>query len=956
MSTTEGRFSISFPKKQFIILVTAVGFKVYIIDSSLFNWSASQNIIDRLPTGIVLSHPDIIPGANQSPITIRNRITIIAHPHPLIILNGIPYHGDLSNINPNDIESMTVVKDAAASTQFGLHAANGVIVVTTKSSHYNKPVRISATANFTIGMKPNLSYVPYMSAADHIELTRSLFENGYYDNLLRNSPWYPFPPAVEILYREKIGLLTHADAEEALAALRTIDIRKDVRKYFYHPAIHQQYHAGVQGGNDIYHYNYSLGYDAAKGNLKGNSNTRFTLYIDHAIKAGKKGPEIFNTINYTQNIIDNNGIDLFNFKNPYENPVDGNGNSRSITDALNQTYKDSITQAAKLLNWDNKPLDEIGLGNNKTTTTAFHFTFGLRYHFLKKLDATVTFRQETETSKHINRHTEQSYFTRDLINSFSQIDSNGDVYRPVPLGAIVDRNFNKRNAGNISALLKYDALNDEKNTLTFNTEACIRHIRSNNQTQRDYGVIGNGPKAIVDHTTFFSTPYEPGIARQIPNINDSVQTREHYYSIYVNGVYTWRKRLQASFSYRKDESNIFGVQANMKRVPLLAVGISWDLSPKNYNSNRALSILRLRISDGNCSNASKSVSSLTGLQSVGSNPWNAPINAVINPPNPRLSWETVHISNIGLDFSLFKNRIWGTTEFFVKRGNDLLGMAPIDPTSGVSIFQGNVAAMKGHGLELVLNTRFGNKIFQWQSTTFMSYIRDKVTRYSIQRPSIWYYCDPRYINPMPGKPLFSMYSLPFHGLDPNTGDPIGYLANQPTKNYNAIIQSPDVSDLVYHGSATPTFYGSIRNILTWKKLELGFNIVWKAGYYIRKNSINYHAVINNEAVGHSDIAKRWQQPGDEDNTKIPSLRFPVDYSRDLFFNFSSALIEKGDHIRLQDIRLKYYFNKFELYIYSNNIGLLWKANRNDIDPDYPNGLPLPPQVSIGTKIELQNNR
>lgn len=918
------------------------------IDSSMFNWSSSQNIADRLPTGIVLNS-NTSNDAYQSPITIRNRITIIGYPHILVILNGVPFQGDLSNINPNDIESIEVIKDAAASTQYGLHAGNGVLIIVTKSGAYNTKTKLTATTNTTIGTKPNLSRVNFLNGAGHIEFIKDVFNSGYYDYLLNNVGWYPFSPIVTILHKQRQGLISANEAELALTNLSTTDIKSEARKYLYTTSVHQQYHIGIQGGDTLYRFNFSQGYDVAKWNLIGNNNTRLTTYFNHAIQLTKKGPEIYNIINLTQNSFNKNGLDIYNLQSANEKLADEQGNPLAVTTTLNQAYKDSLTKSGKLLNWNNKPLEEIALGNNKINNTALHVTFGLKYHFFKKLEANIAYRHETETSENINHHSLQSYFTRNTINTFTQFDSNGNIYRPVPLGAIIDRNTYTRNINNIIGQLKYEALNNKTNTLIFQAGTEIRHFRCSNRTERNYGVTRPGTKANVDNSTYFSTSYAPGITYQIPLIDDSIFTNEHYYSIYANGIYTWKKRLQASLSYRKDESNIFGVQANLKGIPLIAAGISWDF---DLTSQQLFSLLRVRLSDGYCSNASRSVSSLTGLQSLRVNAWNAPMNMIVNPPNPQLSWERVHISNIGFDFSLYDGLISGSTDFFTKRGVNLLGIAPIDPTSGFSTFPGNVAAMRGHGLEVTLNTKLGSKKFQWQNTTLMSIISDKVTTYYIQQPAIWYYCDPLYLNPVPGKPLFSMYSLHFRDIDAN-GNPIGAFANQSTKDYNSILLSPNLSDLIYHGPATPTFYGSFRNSIRWNKLELGINIVWKAGYYIRTSSVNYNAVIHGEAIGHSDIAMRWRQPGDELITKIPSLSFPIDHSRELFYNYSSALVERGDHIRLQDIRFTYNFNqKKSVYIYANNIGLLWKATRKPIDPDFVNNLTQPLQITIGTKIEL----
>jgi hypothetical protein len=929
--------------------------------SDLLNWVPATNLTGKLSiaAGVLGFNANTSDNVNQSPITIRNRITIYGNPHILVILNGFPYQGDINQINPNDVESITIVKDAAASTQQGLYAGNGVMLVNTKTGSYNHKPTITALANTTLGMTPDLYYLPHLNSKDHIEITRSLFENGYYDDLLRNASWSVIPPAVAIMQWSKLGVMSKTDAEAALNDLRNTDIRSQARKYLYQKSIRQQYHISSQGGGNSYHYYYSLGYDFNKLNLIGNSDTRLTNNLNNTFKLGTKGPEFTSNIYFSQSIKRNNGISMSNILFPYETLVDKHGNHAAVTRSLSQSYKDSINSTGTLLNWDYKPLDEIKSSNNKVTNSALHVKLDIKYNILKNLKADASYMNETEILEYQNLHSLQTYPTRDLINRYTQIDSSG-ISHPIPLGAITDKNTITRNVNNIKAQLKYTPVNNESNSLVFNAGTEIRHLTNRTDQRRFYGVTRNEPAPVIDYNTYYSMLYEPGITNRIPKINDHIDTIEHFYGVFANGVYTWKNKLNASISYRKDESNIFGVQANLKGVPLISAGLSWDISDENFYHARRSS-LRLRLSSGYCSNASQSYSSLTGLQNVGTNSWNAPINMITTPPNPLLSWETVHITNAGADFSLFNNKVWGTAEYFTKQSNNLLGLAPINPTSGIPVFQGNVAAMTGHGFEAVLNTKIGNKKFQWQSALQMSYVRDKVTRYFIKQPAIWYYCDSRFLNPIPGKPLYTIYSLAFRGLD-SLGDPVGYHNNNLTKDYNAILQSPDLTELVYHGSATPTFYGSFRNTFTWKRLELGFNILWKAGYYFRSTSVNYNAILNGTSIGHADFTKRWQKPGDELLTNIPSLRYPLDYSRDQFFNYSSALIERGDHIRLQDIRLTYHPNKkhrskfvrsiTELYGYANNLGLLWRANNIGIDPDFLNTIPMPLTITIGFKAEF----
>lgn len=116
------------------------------------------------------------------------------------------------------------------------------------------------------------------------------------------------------------------------------------------------------------------------------------------------------------------------------------------------------------------------------------------------------------------------------------------------------------------------------------------------------------------------------------------------------------------------------------------------------------------------------------------------------------------------------------------------------------------------------------------------------------------------------------------------------------------------------------------------------------------------------SAGHPDYSKRWQHPGDEKITHVPSLTLLPDYARDFFYNYSTDLIERGDHIRLQNIRLSYRIHQpdsrkqgqpgLEVFLYANNIGLLWKANDKGIDPDYINSIPEPRSISIGLKANF----
>jgi len=185
-------------------------------------------------------------------------------------------------------------------------------------------------------------------------------------------------------------------------------------------------------------------------------------------------------------------------------------------------------------------------------------------------------------------------------------------------------------------------------------------------------------------------------------------------------------------------------------------------------------------------------------------------------------------------------------------------------------------------------------------------------------------------------------------LDPNTGDPLGYIDGKPSNDYAKLVNPTSKTDLVYNGPGRPTYFGGLRNTFTWRRISLSANITYEMEFYFRRPSINYSnlfaGMLSNGNPGNSDFADRWQKPGDEARTNVPSLVYPANTNRDAFYSMASTLVEKGDNIRLQDIRISYLlpakengsslFKNIQVYCYLNNLGILWRANKYGLDPNY----------------------
>jgi hypothetical protein len=273
----------------------------------------------------------------------------------------------------------------------------------------------------------------------------------------------------------------------------------------------------------------------------------------------------------------------------------------------------------------------------------------------------------------------------------------------------------------------------------------------------------------------------------------------------------------------------------------------------------------------------------------------------------------------------------------------------------------NTANTRTRGVDLQLNSININGAFRWMTTLIFNHVTDKVTVYKEQPGNNEEFVSGVFgLNPLAGYPINSIFGFKWKGLD-NQGNPQGVLNGATNEDYAAILGSSGTGNLDFFGSATPTTFGSIRNTFSYGNVELSFNVSYKLNYYFRRASVNYSTLINGD-FQQADYALRWQNPGDELKTNVPSLIYPDDPNRDSFYQYSSVLVDRADQIRLQDIQINYTFTKSQfkslpfsnlnIYIYANNLGILWRANKQGLDPDVISGYPTPRTIAIGLKANF----
>lgn len=918
----------------------------------------SQQMIDRrISTDIVSRLADVVPGLminaisnsnSQTQLNIRGQSTLFARTEPLIVVDNFQFEGDVNNLNPSDIQSITVLKDAAAASIWGARAGNGVVVITTKSGLKNQRAKVGFTSNVNLFSNPDLFYKSVMGSADFIETEKKLFAQGFYSNNENSVLKGALTPVVELMIDARDGKKSLSDVNREIEYLKSIDYRNQLSKQFYQNPIQQQYNLTINGGQENQTYYLSASFDDNRSELRYNGYQRSSVLAKNSYELFSKNITLSMGVNYTKQVskLNNQGISVAQGTNayPYALLADENGNALGIQRNYRQSFKDGALNAG-LLDWNYRPLEEIALANNQTISQDLRMNLGLQTKTYGGFNGTLLYQFNTNKIEEINSQSPASYFVRDAVNNLTQITPNGDLLRPIPYGSIVDANRNNTTVNNFRGQLGYEK-QWEVHQLYGILGAELRQQDQLRYSNRLYGYDDvHATYKIVDYLNPFVRFVNPGSTAIIVNRDSEQQLADRTKSYYGNLAYSYKLKYLFNASARLDQSNIFGVDANQKGVPLWSLGIGWNIDKEDFFKINVLSLLKLRASFGYTGNVDRSLSAYTtaqynsGTGNINNSGTLLPYATVQNPPNPSLRWEKTRVINLGLDFVAKGNRFRGTLELYKKHGIDLIGNIPYSPSSGISTFRGNTASTMGKGIDLNLSSVNIKGDLTWMSDFLFSYAKDIVTDYQVKANAL-NYIQAAALNPLQGKPLYALYSYQWAGLDPVNGDPLGYLNGQVSAEYNKIIQAATPENLVYHGSARPLIFGSLRNTFVYKNLSLSVNFSYRLNYYFRAQSISYGSNLG--LGGHGDYARRWQKPGDELFTTVPSIPKISNSNRDAFYGQSAILIEKGDHIRLQEINLIYKLEKggffglknLQFLMNANQLGLIWKATKKDLDPDY----------------------
>ena len=949
-------------------------------------------------------------GVKKSPIvnlTIRGKNTLAApgvgadkslnSGQILVIIDGLPSPYTIDEINPDDVESINILKDAAAASIWGSRASNGVIVIKTKKGSYNKPVNISFNTNLNLSNKIDLFYKKFMSTSDFVDAQVQKYNSRYSfpveDPTDLFQPQTYLSPVEEIINDQRLGTLTEEQAKAKLDDLRDNDVRRDLNKYFLRKSLVQNYSLAVDGGSEKYAYRLSGGFSNTRNNTVPNSGSRFNLNYNASVRPIKQlslqAIIAYNDSKTTDQAGANRlvGNSINTGFNPYAVLADDQGNPLVVPRTYRPKYLQLLADhyGDKILDMGFKPLQDMNEGYYKTTTKNINLNLNANYQINPIFAANLTYGYTYGQNEEIELKGVNSYYTREIINIFTTREDYLDPYttlptplkKLIPLGGIYTPTFVKYNTQTLRGLLSVDKTWNEKHQLNAFAAVDVNQYYELRQFQQFYGYdektlkVNNSLPFGIEFNRLINDPINGLSSGTLPFIPAAIQDfKTRALSFSSNAAYTYDRRYTISASIRRDLSSISGPSTNRSAKPYLSYGALWNLGNEKFYALDWLPILQLRATygtNGNINPVNPSRPIITNLPAATFGGNLLPYATTSFVSNSELRPEKSSMLNLGLNFGMKNNRLSGSVDYFIRNTKDLITDGVLDPTTGYSLASYNSANLRSWGADVILNSiNLQTGKFSWTSNLTFSYNRVKILKL-LSANNIATASQFLGFDNVQGYDINRIAAYRWAGLDPQTGDPRGYDADEnilsvsgksdPAEVAKLLkIQSVPITSMHYFGSAVPVYFGALRNTFSYAGFSLTTAFQYKLGYYFRKNSsdlIRYNALFSDNTIGAAEYANRWMKPGDENITNVPSFTLPTSLERDNFYRFSEINVLKGDHIRFQEINISYAFRKTNffiknprIYVNVNNLGIVWRANKAGIDPDV-NDYPMPRTYGLG---------
>lgn len=960
----------------------------------------SQSDIDRSFTGTVTDRLEgKVPGlvtynnGDGQKMTIRGLGSFQANTQPLIVVDGLPIEGGIETVNAYDIENITVLKDAAASSIYGARAANGVIVITTKRALSDK-VSIDFNTDITLTEKNNYDNYGWATAAEIIELEKYNFDyvksrpdqaaiNSLVTryNTRRSRMW----SVTRALVGNYLGDISDSELNSTLSQYASNDYRSEYLDAFERTRVQQQYNLGlrVQGrslsSSIVLNYAHDnlgqVGNNTSAVTFKYRGDLKVTKWLDLALGA---------------NVISERGKDHYgrpdiNTYSPIRSLYNPDGSLADMTEGVYDELPAMSNPDYALKSMWHNPLAEIDMNpiNNRRTNIRTYLQGTVK--ILPGWTANAMFQYEDIYYKSNTLRDGNSFDMRSLYNyytgmgleAYEDYDENWEpitAYREavvhfIPEGGIL-RQFTSEGAyWTFRAQTQYSRKIFEKHNI--DAVAGFEYRNSRDKTSNNV-LLGyddqtqTNKNGVVNFKTLAEQNLKPSVLGSDYSMVGAPSGEDFYtsdilhrfYSLYFNANYTYDSRYSISGSWRLDKTDLFGTDPKFRGRPLWSVGASWNAHNESFMRDFTwIDALKPRLSYGLTGNIDSSVSSYL-VAKISFNDYTGNNYASLkNPPNDQLRWEKTQTWNAGLDFSFLGYRISGSFDYYHKRGSDLLCETDVDPTNGITSVTINNGECVNRGVELQLNGHILEARSRDQvginAYLNLSYNKNKIT----------------YVNKAPengydalmqgrlhqGYPISGLFSYEYAGIDVVDGLQYQLWRDREGNTHNTAVTNDSftVNDIVYSGSLDPKFVGTFTPEITWKGFSLSGMFAYYGGHVMRVNSDDmtaegsengYDITTFIQAIP-SSYLNYWRTG---DATKYFGNGYAsqsIVGSADLYSHYAHCNVVPADYLKLRNIVLGYTFpngltrrigiNEARLRVQMTNVAT-WVRNSAGKDPEAVN--------------------
>lgn len=880
------------------------------------------------------------PGEDAT-ILIRGVGSVNASTTPLYVVDGVPYDGALSSISNQDIASITVLKDAAAASLYGSRAANGVVMITTKQGSKKSAPSIEISAKYGFSdravkdyeqvsteqyfmleweairnMRMNLKKNPDTAEAAAAYATQNLILN--YIGINPYGTAYPQPIGTDGKLVEGARLLWNDSWEDALSQ----------------DAHYTDLSARVSGGSENSQYYFSLGYMDNQGAYIGSGFKRYTLRanitsdltkwlqvgvnvgLTHSIQDFPKSDDssLGNVVLAARSIpsfypvyerdpetgayvFDENGQRVYDYGKYRHGSYAGYNQAQSMLYDKNEIKRDAASVRGYL---QVTPIE------------------GLTYKMSLNIDY-------------------NSRFTHDYANP---------TYGKEPVTGSVSKSNTRTTGMTFNNVVNWEH--------TFGEVHNVRLMAGQEYYEYNTSNFGGSRSNVITDGYF-----EPDVASTLTGFSGN-SDQYKLLSYFGQAEYNYAQKYFASVSMRADGSSRF--HPDNRWGAFWSFGGSWKIGREAFVEEAAgswLSDLTLRASYGAQGNDNVGYYAYQALYSIGSFLGETTLTTS-RLDTPELSWETNLNANIGLDFSLWSNRLFGTVEWFQRTSKDLLFSRDLVPSSGFSSIDDNIGKVRNYGWEFTLGgTPILTRDWTWRLSVNATTYKNEIV--SIPTDVMWSGTK-KWVK---GGSLYDFWMYEWAGVDPETGDAQWYMTDTETgervktTNYGSLTSQ----DKVKVGNALPKVSGGFQSDLTWRDLSLSMAFAYSIGnkiYNRDKASLMGVSGANGSTMS-KDLLNRWTPENTQ--TDVPRLEYD---QTSYFTSASTRWLVDGSYLRLKTVTLNYNLPKKwiqpamlkDVSIYVQGENLLTFSKQQGLDPEQALGgvtywrYPAMKTLSFGINVKL----